>query len=336
MASMKDIAEACGVSIATVSKALNNQPDISDQTKEAIRRKADELGYLANSAARALKTNRSMNIGVLFVDQGERGLTHEFFAAVLDAFKVEAERSGYDITFINRRVQTRSTSYLHHCLYRGFDGVALICVDFLDPQVQELIDSELPVVTVDHVFPNRPAVISDNIGGITELVRHAWELGHRKIAFIHGEPTAVTENRLAGFRVTCHSLNIPIPEDYICASYYYDAERTYTVTQKLLRLPDPPTCILCPDDFSVIGAVRALREAGLRIPEDMSLMGYDGIVISQVITPCITTYRQNSALIGKTAARKLIEQIENPDASSADCSLIPGTLYPGESVADLR
>lgn len=336
MASMKDIAEACGVSIATVSKALNNQPDISDQTKASIRHKADELGYLVNSAARALKTNRSMNIGVLFVDNGERGLTHEFFASVLNSFKVESERSGYDITFINRRVQARSTSYLHHCLYRGFDGVAVICVDFFDPQVQELIDSDLPVVTVDHVFPNRPAVISDNFDGVSKLVHHAWELGHRRIAFIHGEHTAVTESRLSAFRESCKKLDISVLDDYICSSYYYDAERTYTVTQKLLKLPEPPTCILCPDDFSVMGAVRALREAKLRIPEDMSLMGYDGIVISQIITPRITTYRQDSAKIGITAAQKLIQQIENPRHSPADCSLIPGVLYTGDSVYDLR
>lgn len=336
MVSMKDIAESCGVSVATVSKALNSQSDISDRTKELVRCKADELGYMVNAAARTLKTNRSMNIGVLFVDRGGRGLTHGFFAEVLDAFKVEAECSGYDITFINRLVHARTSSYLRHCLYRGFDGIALICVDFLDPQVQELIDSDLPVVTVDHIFPNRPAVISDNVGGSSELVRYAWEKGHRKIAFIHGEPTAVTKDRLEGFRKTCKELNIPIPKEYICPSHYCDAERTYTATKKLLSLPEPPTCILCPDDFSAIGAIRALREAKLRIPEDMSLMGYDGTVVSQVTTPRITTFRQDASQVGKMAARKLIDRIDDPDHAPAECVLVTGVLCPGESVADLR
>lgn len=98
MASIKDIAKACGVSVATVSKALNGHSDISQATKEKVRQAADKLGYMPNSAARALKTNRTYNLGVLFVDDAQSGLTHEFFAAVLDSFKRHAEGRGYDIS----------------------------------------------------------------------------------------------------------------------------------------------------------------------------------------------------------------------------------------------
>ncbi len=104
MVSLKDIAAACGVSIATVSKALNNHNDISIETKEYIRKVAGEQGYYPNSAAKALKTNLTYNIGVLFVDQRSSGLAHEFFSSVLDSVRVEAELNGYDITFINNRV----------------------------------------------------------------------------------------------------------------------------------------------------------------------------------------------------------------------------------------
>ena len=119
MVSLKDIANMCGVSVATVSKALNDQPDVGQETRDKIKALADELGYFTNSAARALKTNRTHNIGVLFVDEGHRGLTHEFFAALLNSFKAEAEHCGYDITFINNRnVGGKPMSYLQHCLYR--------------------------------------------------------------------------------------------------------------------------------------------------------------------------------------------------------------------------
>ena len=182
MASIKDIAKACGVSVATVSKALNGHSDISQATKEKVRQAADKLGYMPNSAARALKTNRTYNLGVLFVDDAQSGLTHEFFAAVLDSFKCHAEGRGYDITFINHNIGHGHSSYLEHCRYRGVDGVIAACVQFDDPEVVELAYSNLPLVTVDHVFNNRAAVLSDNMEGIRRLVDELAALGHERIA----------------------------------------------------------------------------------------------------------------------------------------------------------
>ena len=152
MPSLKDLAKECGVSVATVSKALNDQPDIAPATRERIRAAARRMGYLPNAAARALKTNRTYNLGVLFVDEKQSGLTHEYFSAVLDSFKVEAEKHGYDITFINHNISGKSMSYLEHCHYRGVDGVVIACVNFYDPQVVELVNGDVPVVTIDHVL----------------------------------------------------------------------------------------------------------------------------------------------------------------------------------------
>ena len=166
---------------------------------------------MTNSAARALKTNRTYNIGVLFVDERRSGLAHEYFSAVLESLKVEAEANGYDITFINRNVGKKATTYLQHCQYRGVDGVVIACVDFDDPQVLELVNSRLPVVTIDHVFNNRAAVVSDNVRGMEELVRYVYAKGHRRIAFIHGERTTVTENRLTGFYRACDALGAGDP-----------------------------------------------------------------------------------------------------------------------------
>ncbi|MBQ8075296.1 MAG: LacI family DNA-binding transcriptional regulator [Oscillospiraceae bacterium] len=336
MVSLKDIANRCGVSVATVSKALNDQPDVGQETRDRIKNLADELGYFTNSAARALKTNRTHNLGVLFVDEGHRGLTHEFFAALLNSFKDEAEQEGYDITFINNRnVGGKKITYLQHCMYRGVDGLLMACVDFYDEEVQDVVNSSLPLVTIDHVFNNRAAVLSDNVGGVETLVSYAYSLGHRKIAFIYGEPTAVTENRKIGFHRACEKYGLTIPDGYIIESRYYDPELCYTITAQILSLPDRPTCILFPDDFSLAGGIRAIHEAGLKVPDDISVMGYDGVIVSQLMTPRITTLQQDTDSLGREAAKKLIELVERPKTALLDRIIIPGNLLPGESVKQL-
>ena len=334
MVSMKDIALRCGVSVATVSKALNGQPDIGEETRARIAEVAKEMGYMTNSAARALKTNRTYNLGVLFVDERRSGLAHEYFSAMLESFKVEAESHGYDITFINHNVGGKPTSYLQHCLYRGVDGVVIACVDFNDPMVRELVDSSIPLVTIDLVFDNRLAVVSDNVGGVSQLVRHVYEKGHRKIAFLHGERTSVTNNRLIGFHRTCEELGLQIPEEYIIPCVYHDPDRCAEATRELLALPDRPTCILFPDDFSYIGGMNVLLEAGLRIPEDISAVGYDGIHLAKVMR--LTTYSQNAEALGRTAAERLISLIEHPKTTVLDRVLIKGSLLEGNSVKEIR
>ena len=333
MVSMKDIALHCGVSVATVSKALNGQPDIGKETRDRIEKAALEMGYMTNAAARALKTNRTYHLGVLFVDERRSGLAHEYFSAMLESFKVEAEKHGYDITFINHNVGGKRTSYLQHCLYRGVDGVVIACVDFTDPQVQELVDSGIPLVTIDHVFNNRLAVVSDNVSGMEALVRYVYGKGHRKIAFLHGERTTVTFNRLTGFYRACEELGLEIPEEYIRECVYHDPSRCAQATRELLELPDRPTCIIFPDDYSYIGGMNTITEMGLRIPEDISAVGYDGIHLAKVLR--LTTYSQNVEELGRTAAQRLISLIEHPKTTLIDRVLVPGGLLEGTSVKSL-
>ena len=333
MVSMKDIAQRCGVSVATVSKALNGQPDIGGETRKRIEAVAKEMGYMTNASARALKTNRTYHLGVLFVDERRSGLGHEYFSTMLEGFKVEAESRGYDITFINSNVAGKRSTYLHHCLYRGVDGVVIACVDFTDPQVRELVESGIPLVTIDHVFNNRLAVVSDNVSGLEELVRYVYSKGHRKIAFLHGEDTTVTRNRLTGFYRACEELGLEIPEEYIRGCVYHDPDRCAAATRELLALPDRPTCILFPDDFSYIGGLNVLNELGLRVPEDISVTGYDGIHLAQVLN--LTTYSQNASLIGTTAADWLINLIEHPKTTLIDRIMVPGQLLEGATVKQL-
>ena len=334
MVSMKDIALRCGVSVATVSKALNGQPDIGEETRRRVEAVAREMGYLTNAAARALKTNRTYHLGVLFVDERRSGLAHEYFSTMLESFKVEAESRGYDITFINHNAGGKRSTYLQHCLYRGVDGVVIACVDFNDPQVRELVESGLPLVTVDHIFNNRLAVMADNVSGLEALVRYIHSKGHRKIAFLHGERTTVTQNRLTGFYRACEELELEIPDAYIRECAYHDPERSEQATRELLALPDRPTCIIFPDDFSYIGGMNVLSEYGLRVPEDISVAGYDGIHLAKVLS--LTTYSQNAEGLGRTAAERLISLIEHPKTTLVDRIMISGQLLEGKTVGDIR
>lgn len=333
MVSMKDIAQRCGVSVATVSKALNGQPDIGEETRRRISETAKEMGYMTNSAARALKTNRTYNLGVLFVDEQRSGLGHEYFSSLLESIKAEAERHGYDITFINQNVGGRTMSYLQHCLYRGVDGVIVACVDFMDPRVQELVDSSIPLLTIDHAFDNRIAIVSDNVNGVDALVRYIYSKGHRKIAYLHGENSTVTRNRLAGFRKACEELGLEIPEEYVLPCVYHDPDLCEAQTRKLMALPEPPTCIIFPDDFSFLGGYNVLRERGMRIPEDISAVGYDGIALARAMR--LTTYSQNTQDIGRSATEKLISLIEHPKTTPIERILVPGALLEGITVKQI-
>ncbi|NLK27634.1 MAG: LacI family transcriptional regulator [Clostridiales bacterium] len=336
MVSIKDISLKCGVSIATVSKALNDQKDISEATKELIKKTAKEMGYFPNSSAIALKTNRTYNLGVLFVDEARSGLTQEYFANILDSFKVEVEKYGYDITFINKHTKPKAMSYYERSKYRGVDGVLIACIDFNDADVHELIKSELPVVTIDHVCDNRTAIISDNVKGMRDLITYIYEMGHRKIAFIHGAESSVTQNRVGSFYKTLGELQIAIPDDYVKSGIYHDPDNTAILTKELLELKDRPSCIIFPDDFAAMGGINAIKEMGLRIPEDISIAGYDGILLSQVMEPKLTTLKQDTKTLGRSAARKLIETIENPKASIIERVVVEGKVLYGNSVKKLN
>lgn len=334
MVSMKDIATKCNVSVATVSKALNNQSDIGESTRELIKRTAKEMGYFPNSLARALRTNRSYNIGVLFVDEGRSGLTHDYFSRVLDSLKHVLEDHGYDITFINAsKARADRMTYLEHTRYRGFDGIVIACVDFKDPEVLELAGADIPLVTIDYVFNNRSSVVSNNYAGMAALVNYVIGMGHKKIAYICGEDTAVTKNRLAAFYSILEKNGIEVPEDYVLTGSYRNIEKTEELTTRLIKRDDRPTCILFSDDYSSVGGMNAIHKAGLSIPGDISIAGYDGINIYSKIEPSLTTIRQNTALIGEAAALKLLSLIEKPKSTVEEQITVEGMLIEGKSVS---
>ena len=336
MVSMKDIAKRCNVSVATVSKALNGYSDIGKAKREEIQAAAREMGYFPNSSARALKTNRSYDLGILFADSLHNGLTHDYFAAILNSFKVTAEAKGYDITFPSMSmVANRRMSYYEHCRYRGLDGVVIANIDFTTPEVVELVRSSLPVVTIDFVFDGRTAVVSDNVQGMCDLAEYAVKKGHRKIAYIHGDNNSVTRDRLTGFYRTMEKYGIRVPEEYILPSRYRDSAMTEHQMRKLLSLEDRPTCVFLPDDFSAVGGIGAVYGMGMRIPDDISVAGYDGIPMSRAIFPTLTSLRQDTGRIGQIAAQELTDMIENPRTALVRKILVRGELQEGGTVRDL-
>ncbi|MDY3251121.1 MAG: LacI family DNA-binding transcriptional regulator [Candidatus Choladocola sp.] len=335
MVSMKDIAKKCGVSIATVSKALNDYSDIGAGKREEIKKTAKEMGYLPNSSARALKTKRTYNLGILFVDEARSGLKHDYFSSIIESFKVTAEERGYDITFVNCNMPKQRQSYYEHCRYRGLEGIVIACIDFYKPEAQELIRSSLPVVTIDHVFDGRTSIVSDNVGGMRDLVQYVCSRGHRKVAYIHGLDSSTTRARVGSFYRTMEEFGVEVPEEYVREAAYRDTAMTEQITYELLSLRDRPTCILCPDDFSALGCINAIRERGLKIPDDISVAGYDGITLSQVLEPKLTTIRQDTVAIGRTAAEELIRLVEHPKTALPDTIVVKGKLLPGYSVKKL-
>ena len=314
MVSMKDVAVECGVSIATVSKALNDHSDISEETRRKVKEAANRLGYYPNSAARALKTNRSYNIGVLL----NNGLAHEYFAEVLESFKNEAEKKGYDITFVSNH--SKKMTFYEHCLYRNFDGVLVACEDFSNPEIYEMVNGRLPVVTIDYIFNGSTSVNSNNVKGMSELVRYAYSRGHRKI------------ERLAAFYKTMGELGVEVPDEYIKESTYLDSIKAEKLTYELLKLKEPPTCIFYPDDLSVVGGKNAIKNMKLHSPKNVSVAGYDGTRFSQMLNPKITTIRQNTREIGRIAADELISAIENPRATIVKRVVVDAELIEGETI----
>jgi LacI family transcriptional regulator len=223
-------------------------------------------------------------------------------------------------------------TYYEHSKYRNCDGVIIASIDFKDPDVIKLVESEIPTVTIDHIFNNRTAILSDNIRSMMDIVNYVTSQGHRRIAFIHGEDTYVTQQRLASFRKACLEHKLIIPDEYIKEAIYHDPRSSGLMTRELLTLKEPPTCILYPDDFSFIGGMNEIEKHGLSIPSDISVVGYDGILLSQVLRPRLTTYRQNVEEIGKTAADKLIDMIENPKLFIPEQIIISGEVIVGDTV----
>ncbi len=335
MVTIQELSKKCGVSISTVSKALNGYSDISDKTRELVINTANALGYFPNAGARAVKLKKTYNIGILF-NNPNVSFRNEYFAHVIAAFREEAAMHGYEITFIEKHIGRRKMTYLEHCQYRHFDGVCIVSADSEHDEVIKLINSEIPVVTIDHAMPKAYSVISDNFSGMKQLTNFVIHQGHARIAYIYGnKDTPITRNRLDGFYAALEENKIKVPEDYVVEGMYRNAILAEELTVKLLLLEQRPTCILAPDDVSCMGILNGIRKTGLIPARDISVAGYDGSDHKLLIGAKLTTVKQDKEHIGKEAAKRLIHIMEHGNALTLDSVAVKPTLIIGNSVRKL-
>ena len=214
LVTLKDIARECNVSFSTVSKALKGSPEISIETTEFIQKKAHEMGYHPNIAARSLRTNRTYDIGVIFEDKTGAGFQHQYFATIISGIQKVAFSRGYEMTFVSGD-STKNYDYYSHALARSYDGVALLSCDYTSSGITRLVKSEIPTVSLDYFYDiEHAAVMSDYTCGISELLEYVISCGHKKIAMVHGEKTWVTDQRIETFTSVCKKHGIEIPSEY--------------------------------------------------------------------------------------------------------------------------
>lgn len=328
MVTLKDIAARCGVSVATVSKALNGAHDVGAKRAENIRAVARQMGYFPNGAARSLKTNRSHNIGLLFQDIPEGDFSHEYYASVIGAIRRGLGAAGYDLTFICRNVSYAPTEYLEHCRYRNVDGVVIIHVDFSDPAVQTLIHSDIPVVCVGKIVPGCSCVARDLAQSTEDLVKSAYNFGHRAITFLHGPACEETAIRLESFQKSCRELGIA---PTLIEGRFHDIDGAQNITAELLAQMPMPSCIFYPDDLSLLGGFKAANQLGLYTPADVSLVGFNGVAMSKRMSPTVATSMPDTAGLGAQTTRLILQAIEDAAAPSEHI-LIPGIIFPGETL----
>lgn len=331
--SLKDIARMCNVSVSTVSKAMNDRPDISSSKKEEIRRIAKEMNYIPNYMASTLKSKHTRNIGVLLSEQTGQGLLHEHFARILNSFKVTVEERGYVMTFLNASNSPNRLSYMEQCKYMRFDGIFILCADYQLDEVREILDSDMPVVVVDNTLPKHVNIASNQYGDMRRLIQFVYDRGHRKIAYIHGQNSEVTRGRLEAYMSFMKEHKLSVRREYVYTCPYRDTERSVSLTKTLLSVPDRPSCILYPDDLAAVAGMNAIQEMGLRVPEDISVVGYDGLSLTSFVRPRIATIHQDTVSMGIQAGNKLINRIEFPEEKlRAETVVVDGMVEPGESV----
>lgn len=331
MVDIREIARLAGVSTATVSKVLNNYTEVSDATKERILKIVEEVGYIPNSSARALSTKRTWLIGIVYSEHLHIGLEHNYFSGVLEAFKREIEQFGYDVVFISGG----DIGYLKRCQVRNVDGVFVVTADMADTDLTALFDSDIKCVTTDVPYNSIPLVYSDNKQGSMLATNHLLELGHKKIAHIGGPlSTLAGSERLEGYKEALSLAGIPFNSDYYIEAMEFDSQSGYECMNQLLDLPQPPTAVFVMCDLSALGVFKAINERGLKVGEDISVVGFDDIELASHTHPSLTTIRQNRKAIGRTLAQILDRRINNKKVEER--TLIPTELIVRSSTCKIK
>ena len=327
---IRDVAKAAGVSVATVSKVLNGYTTVNQQTKEKVLRIVKETRFTPNSAARALVGRRSMTIGMFLTT----GLAHPFFAHILTGMEQSLKAMGYDLIYLTQIHWNKEYSFVRHCQSRNVEGVVVFGFQHDDMDFAELIDSGIPTLFIDlDVKDKRTGFISsDNESGVRDAIRYLTGLKHRRIAFLSGIGSSyVSRHRLLGYRAGLEEAGIAFDESYVVASDF-EKEGGYRAMKRLLELSTPPTAVICSSDTGAVGAIQAIREAGLSVPGDISVVGFDDIDLASHVHPALTTVRQDTNTIGRKAI-ELLDALITDEETEPPEAIVPTTLVVRESCA---
>lgn len=333
---VKDIAKKAGVSHSTVSRALHSNPLISDETTERIRQIAVQMGYLPSAAARALKTNRSRVLGVVL-----SSLDDPFFSEILHGIEEPVQGSGYSLFIASAdRDPARERKIVQDMVEHRVDGVIICSTSFSSEQSAQLLQYGAPLVVVNNQAAEdfRYSIYHDDVDGSRQITRHLVELGHKRIGYIGNSASGrTTLDRLTGFRHEMESTGLVIPPEYLYEAAGGDPGNGISAAQYILGLPNRPTALVCYNDMLAIGVLKSLRQAGISVPEDISITGFDNIIFSAYTNPPLTTLDQPKRFIGAEAARLLLELLNSSPthefSNQKNVRILKGQLLIRESTA---
>jgi LacI family transcriptional regulator len=322
---IKDVAERAGVSIATVSRALNDKDDVSAQTRERVREVARSVGYSTDWIARSLATQKTRLVAVVVGDNaGHRVLSMIFFGKVLATISRRLAQSSYDPLLL----QPSDVDPEHR-----FDAAVLIGVDDDDALIADLASRHVPLVGVDvRCTGARSAYVgSDHADGVRLAVAHLHARGHRRIAHIAGAANTVAgSERLHAFRREAEALGIERSEELVRHGDF-SSTSGYREACALLALAERPTAIVAASDLMALAAMQAIRDAGLQPGRDVAVVGFDDLEAAALAYPPLTTIRQDRQELGTLAATRAIELIEQPDVVPPDTVLPVELIVRGSS-----
>jgi LacI family transcriptional regulator len=335
MANIRDVAKKAGVSIATVSAALNGKGPVSEETRQRVMAAAAAVGYSPSAIARSLRLGRSRLIGVVVGD-----ITNPFWAAMVRVVENVAIAANYSIIVCNSDDrEERELSILDQLRAQHVAGILITPVGRSPGYVQRLSRHDLPpLVTMDQFVPGleRDFVGVDNRAAVRMLTELLLRLGHRRIAMISGgEGLWTADERLNGFVETMSAAAVPV-DPALCAHTDYRGDTAYTATVPLLTRRDRPTAIIGANNVIALGALQATIDLGFHCPADISIAGIDDVPWAGLVRPRITTVAQPIEEISRVAIEWLIERIADRDAGPPRQRTFQPRFIPGDSCRDIR
>ncbi len=314
MATIKDVARKAGVSVTTVSRAFNNYLDISSETRARILEVAHELEYVPNAVAQHLVTRKGKLLGVFMEDRANAGLTHPFFIEVLNGFRKVIGELGYDLlVFANVQEEKSAWNYVQRARQRGVDGILLCGILQDDPALPLLTQSGIPTVAIDLPLEgeNIGWVTSDNAQAMISLVTWLKDCGYTRIAHVYGQLDTYTGRE----RYTAFYEAMRLKGFEIMPKWWRDGDFMlqggYEAAEAIIKSSDEiPEIFCCASDMMAIGVMQYLHASQLRVPEDVSVLGFDDIQLASKLSPALTTIRQEKEDLGHEAALMLIDIIE--------------------------